>query len=59
MHFFSKTVVLFYCFEEMVISNILLCALLWPQERNQKLFPPLTEIMPFKFEYNLNIEIRI
>ncbi len=43
----------------MVISNILLCALLWPQERNQKLFPPLTEIMPFKFEYNLNIEIRI
>ncbi len=54
---FSKIVVLFYCSEEMCISNIFAgCALLWPQERSQKLFFPLTEIMPFKFEYNSNID---
>ncbi len=49
MHFFSKRVVLFYCFEEMCISNILLDA---PKFKA----PPLTKIMPFKFEYNSNID---
>ncbi len=56
MHFFSKVVVLFYCFEETCISNILLDAPLVASGEKSKAFFPLTEIMPFKFEYNLNVD---
>uniref|UniRef100_A0A672KFE8 B-cell translocation gene 3 n=1 Tax=Sinocyclocheilus grahami TaxID=75366 RepID=A0A672KFE8_SINGR len=33
--------------------------LLWPQERSQKLFFTLTEVMHFKFEYNSKFELNI
>ncbi len=34
---------------------VIFCSM-WPQERRQTLFYPLTEIMHLKFEYNLNID---
>ncbi len=46
---------LFY-FEETCISNILLDDPLVASGEKPKAFFPLTEIMPFKFEYNLNID---
>ncbi len=46
---------LFY-FEETCISNILLDESSCGLRREAKSFFPLTEIMPFKFEYNLNID---
>ncbi len=39
-------------YEETCISSYF--ALLWPQERSQKLFFSLTEFMPFKFKYKSN-----
>ncbi len=53
--FFSKIVLLFYCFEERCVSNILLDAPSSGLRRENKSFFSLTEIMPFKFEYNSNI----
>ncbi len=40
MHFFSKIVVLFYCFEEMCISNILLDAPSGLRKEAKSFFPP-------------------
>ncbi len=39
------------CFEEQCISNILLDVLFCALRTEAKYFVPLTEIMPFKFEY--------
>ncbi len=48
VHFLSKIVVLFYCFEEMRISNIKLDAPSCGLRREDKSPPPIAKIMPFK-----------
>lgn len=53
MHYFQKIVVFFYCFEETCIINILLDV---PSREKTKAFFPITAIMPFKCEYNSNID---
>ncbi len=54
--FFSKIVVVFYCFEEMCISNVLLDAPSCGLRREAKSFFPLTEIMPLNSNINSNID---
>ncbi len=55
-NFFKGNSVILYL-DELCISNILLdapsCGL---RTEAKSFFFPLTEIMPFKFEYNLNID---
>ncbi len=53
MHYFQKIVVLFYCFAETCIINILLDA---PSGEKTKACFPITAIMPFKLEYNSNVD---
>ncbi len=53
---FSKIVVLFYALKNRGLVIFLLDAPSCGLKREAKSFFPLTEIMPFKFKYNLNFD---